>query len=67
MAELGLNTADGQQVRLMAKRTGACLQDNRNKCVARSEMGNVYLAESHEVQTLVVEVFSKGEIGQAKE
>jgi len=51
----------------MAKRTGACLQDNRNKCVARSEMGNVYLAESHEVQTLVVEAFSKGEIGQAKE
>ena len=39
MAERGLNTANERLVKLIAKRTGACLRDNRRKGVAQSEIG----------------------------
>ena len=39
IADRGLNTTDERLVRLMAKRTGACLRDNRKKGVAQSKMG----------------------------
>jgi len=40
MAERGLNTADKRLVRLIGKRVGACLRNNRDRGVARSEKTN---------------------------
>lgn len=39
MAERGMNTADERLLRLMSKRTGACLRDHRIRGTVKSERG----------------------------